>query len=348
MRRLVAAALALGAAGAAATEVTDQRGHTHHLEQPAERVVTLPMPAPSAWIGLDGGAPRLVGMNPVSLEAIRGHILGRIFPDSLRVSTEVVRGGIAPNVEAILALRPDAVFQWSTSGPDAILALERAGLRTFGMAYGTQERLRGYTRMMAAVAGKPARAEAILAWHGREQAMLEAALAAVSEGRRPRVLHLGRAAQAFAPAGTGTYNDWAIRLAGGRNAAASHPGNRGEIGVEQLLAWAPEVILLGNFDAAVPADVYANPLLRSLPAVRERRVYKVPLGGYRWDPPSLESPLAWLWLARLLHPEAELPALRPRMVEAFALLYGHALSDGEAAEILATRANAASRHAAVR
>ena len=42
------------------------------------------------------------------------------------------------------------------------------------------------------------------------------------------------------------------------------------VDVEQVLAWDPEVVLLGNFDAAMPDDIYApglaERLRRALPA----------------------------------------------------------------------------------
>jgi len=37
--------------------------------------------------------------------------------------------------------------------------------------------------------------------------------------------------------------------------------------------------------------------------VKNRRVYKIPLVGYRWDPPSAEWPLMWRWAAQKQHPE---------------------------------------------
>ena len=83
--------------------------------------------------------------------------------------------------------------------------------------------------------------------------------------------------------------------------------------IEQVLTWNPQVILLGNFDAAMPSDIYGDPRWQSVEAVKARRVYKFPLGGYRWDPPSQESALGWIWLAGLLHPEREPTNLRAVM-----------------------------------
>ena len=46
----------------------------------------------------------------------------------------------------------------------------------------------------------------------------------------------------------------------------------------------------------------SDPVWQNVSAVRERRVYKVPLGGYRWDPPGQESPLMWHWLTDIAFP----------------------------------------------
>lgn len=60
----------------------------------------------------------------------------------------------------------------------------------------------------------------------------------------------------------------------------------------------------------------------------------MPLGGYRWDPPNQESPLTWMWLANLLHPDVFDYDLRAEMHTAYELLYGHALTDAEIYKIL--------------
>ncbi len=125
-------------------------------------------------------------------------------------------------------------------------------------------------------------------------------------GPPAKVLYFNRFADGLKVAGTGTYNDFYIGLVGATN-PASGPGGLatgGMVGVdvEQVVAWDPDIILLGNFDGALPADVYASPAWAAITAVRESRVYKVPIGGYRWDPPSHESPLMWRWLAMLVHP----------------------------------------------
>ncbi|CAH0327824.1 hypothetical protein SRABI128_06499 [Microbacterium sp. Bi128] len=114
------------------------------------------------------------------------------------------------------------------------------------------------------------------------------------------------------------------------------------VDVEQVLAWDPEIILLGNFDDAMPTDVYANPVWQSISAVRSRRVYKVPLGGYRWDPPGQESPLMWRWLTDVSFPSGNRSTLRDETNDYFDFLYRYQPSATELDKILWTEANGTS------
>jgi iron complex transport system substrate-binding protein len=111
--------------------------------------------------------------------------------------------------------------------------------------------------------------------------------------------------------------------------------------VEQVLKWDPEVILLGNFDNAMPKDIYSDPVWQNVSAVRSHRVYKVPLGGYRWDPPGQESPLMWHWLADIAFPQDKSP-LRSRVGDYFRFLYNHEPTAEELNKILWTSTNSAS------
>ncbi|GLK67326.1 hypothetical protein GCM10008179_09640 [Hansschlegelia plantiphila] len=340
--RRFALALALAAAAsvpARAVEVTDQRGASFIFEKPAERAVFLPMPAASTYIAINRGERGVAGMNAASAAAMRDGVLGKLFPGYARIATNITLGaGTAPNVESILALRPDAVFAWAAAGDDALASLERVGLKALGMRYGSQEDMAGYIGMMGLVAGQEARARELNERQGRELESMKAAFAGLDDARRPRVLYLARASDAYRASGRGSYNDFYIRLTGGANVAAGGPSSA-TVNIEQILAWNPQVVLLGNFDTVMPADLYADPRWQDVEAVRSRRVYRMPLGGYRWDPPSQESALTWIWLAGLLHPGGPAKDLRGAMRGWFDFLYGHALSDDEIDGVLFAKEN---------
>jgi iron complex transport system substrate-binding protein len=339
-------ALVLAAMGqpARAVDITDQRGRSVAFEKLPQRVVFLPIPGPATFIAVDGSERKIVGMNAHSASAMREGLLGRMFPGFARIPTNVVMGAgdpsnFNPNVESILALRPDAVFQWATSvSGDVIGVLDRTGVPVLGMRAGSQEDLAGFITVMGQVAGDEARAADLLARQEQVMRKLESAMSGAPDLQRPRVIYFSRAAQTLRVGGKRSHSDFYIRLAGGQN-VASEIGAANTVTIEQVLAWNPQTILLGNFDSAMPSDIYDDPRWQGVEAVKNRRVYKMPLGGYRWDPPSQESALTWMWLAGLLHPELAQMNLRAAMREWFTFLYKHDLTDDEIDAILSAPRN---------
>lgn len=343
----VTATLLSGCGGAAdpvagaGISVTDQRGRTLTFPRPVRRMVTIPMPAAAIAIAVDKGVDHLVGMHSASWAAIHDGIMGEMFPRAERIAHDVASPQFVPNVESVLALNPDVVIQWSDEGSGVIAPLENAGLTVVGLGYGTQQDLDTWISIFGTLLGKESRAGQI----NRRMRLLLGRFTASPppSGHRPSVLYFNRFTGGYKVAGKGTYNDFCIKLVGATNPASGAHGlaGAGMLGVdaEQVLAWDPDVLLLGNFDSATPHDVYRNPVLRTVTAVRSRRVYKVPLGGYRWDPPSQESPLMWRWLSMIAFPHGPVFDLRGEIVSEYRFLYGHTPTGAQIDRILQLEAN---------
>ena len=324
------AALIPAATSAQAISVTDQEGREITLDKPAERIVTIPMPMASGVIAIDGGAEKLVGVNPLSLTALEEGILGKIFPDALGITDAVTGTDFVPNVEALAAANPDLVIQWGGRGPEIVDPILNAGLDAMLIIYGDEDKTRTYMTNVATALGKPGRIEDLVDW--REEVMQDIAgkVAAIADKDRPNVLYLGRSLSDITASGApNSYNNWYINLTGGKNAAAALQGNQ-SINREQIAQWDPDVILLNSFEPNLDVSwVYDDPILSLTRAAQEKRVYKMPLGGYRWDPPNQESPLTWMWLAELLHPDLFDFDLRAEMRDAYRVLYDYELTDAD-------------------
>lgn len=318
-----ATVLLSSAAFGAPIQFDDMLGNPVVLAEPTQRAVTLPMPAGSLLMSLDGGAEHLAGMHPNAYGLMKDGLLARLFPRAASVRTDITRSGFVPNVETLMQLQPDLVWQWGHMGDDLITPLRNAGLPTAALVYGTEARTREWIRLMGMSLGQEARAQAQLRWRDQVRADIAAVIQGIPRDQRPGVLYLARYAPQVRASGGGTSFDDDITLAGGRNVAAAI-GNGQTVNIEQLMAWAPDVILLNNFEPGLTPDtLYSDPLFADIPAVRDRRVYKVPQGGYPWDPPNQESPLYWQWLSLLLHPDKFHWPLRERIAQAYAELYGH-------------------------
>lgn len=331
----------VASSGTGTISVQDQRGKTVTFDKPVARVVTIPMPAASLLVAVDQGAGHLCAMHNASWVAMRDGIMGQLYPAALQLPHDIATADFTPNVESIRALDPDVVVQWSDSRLTA--PLENAGLKVLGLSNtGTQQDVDAWIALFAAVLGKPERAARIKARSDADLAQVRAA-AATRSGSGPRIVYFNRFAGGLKVAAANTYNDFYIRLVGGTNPASGDQGVKGSgmvgVDVEQVLAWDPEILLLGNFDAAMPDDVYANPVWQSAAAVRSRRVYKVPLGGYRWDPPGQESALMWHWLSDLSFPQGKASQLRSRITSCYDFLYARKPTSAQMDKILWTEVN---------
>lgn len=322
--------------------IVDQRDRTVTLDGEAKRVVTIPIPAASMFISVDGGTERLVAMHQLSKTAIKGRILQRFYPDALSIPSNITGKGFSfvPNVEELLALEPDLVFQWGHLNDDIIDPLVNAGLNVALIKIGPEAATRKWLNIMGTVTGKPEKAKAMIKWRDEVMAELKTATADIADDQKPRTLYFMNYLSKLRVAGGPSYNNFYINLAGGKN-PARELGMFQEVGIEQVIAWNPEVILLNGFEAKLsPQDVYNNPNLADVAAVKNRRVYKMPLGGYRWDPPNQESPLTWLWLSMILHPEKFNWDMYERINSNYQLMYGQDVSKDDVENILRFDMNA--------
>ena len=316
-----------------AISFVDLSGRTVTLEKPAERIVVIPIPWGSLLMALDGSADRLVAWHPSSKVAYEEGLLKKIFPEAAKIRTEVVGKKFMPNVEEVLTLKPDLVFQWGHKGKEIMEPLTNAGMTVALGRYGTQEYIEKIIMMMGRAIGKEDRAKTMLAWHNASMTEITKKVAAISLSERPRVLLFYKYRAGLQVYGGETYADFCFNLTGGINVVNEIP-KFPKVNEEQVIAWDPEVILLSNFDPVTPAEIYRNAKLAGVSAVKNKRVYKIPLGGYRWGPPNQESPLMWKWLTMIFHPDKFSWPLREEMAEKYRFLYGYNLSEKDTDAVL--------------
>ncbi|MDM7456339.1 MAG: iron ABC transporter substrate-binding protein [Tepidimonas sp.] len=151
--------------------------------------------------------------------------------------------------------------------------------------------------------------------------------------RRPRV-YLARAADGLETALPGSVNGECIEAACGINAAQGTGGNLARVSREQILAWAPEVIVTQypEFHALARRDDF----WRRLPAVRDGRLYLAPALPFGWldGPPSVNRLIGVRWLAARLHGQAARTEWLEDAREFNALFYGYAPTRDELARRL--------------
>lgn len=319
--------------------IVDQLGKTIELDGVPERVVTTIMPFPYIFYAVVGNNENLVGCNPSSIVAYNDSALKYMYPELANASTEFVDTSFVVNVEELIKLQPDVVFQWNYM-EDEIKKMEDAGIKVIALQYGSIDDLETWIQIIATMMGKPERAQELIAYFHSQVDEVDAALADLTEEDFTNVLLLS---DDMKVTGTGFSSYW-LEHSGATNPAGDLSGEALNINMEQVYEWNPSIIYIGNFTELQPSDLLENKLEGEdwsvVEAVQSGQVYKIPIGGYRWDPPGVETPLMIKWLAKIQHPEAfEDMDMNEEVKEFYKEVYNFELTDEMLNEILGDTQN---------
>lgn len=249
--------------------------------------------------------------------------------------------GSTMSIETLLQLQPDLILDAGTADATYISGVQRVSEQTGLPTVLVQGRIADHAaqlREVGALLGVPERAARLAAFADSALQLAAQVRADAPPARRPRVYY-GRGIDGLETGLEGSINLELIEFCGGRNvAAAAGKGSLTRVSLEQILAWDPEVIVTQQPEFA--QRVLSDPLWKSLPAVRARRVHCAPSLPFGWldGPPGLNRLIGIPWLVEKLHPQP--PALRafgplPQAVRQFyQQFYGKDLAAAEVGKLL--------------
>ncbi len=266
-----------------ALQVKDDRGQEISLAAPPQRIVSL----------YGGLTETLIALG------LKDRLVAHIQGDESLPNLPTVGTHLQPNVEMILALKPDLVVQGGVpKGMPALKKLEAEGVPVAMFAPQDFPGLYSLIQRLGALTGTGEAATALN--HGLETRLAE--VARRLKGARPvrvffEVRHLNLLA-----AGRGSMVNDIITRAGGVNIVES-PQRLAPFGLEALLQADPEIYIIqqGPMNKS-PEDIYSRPYFQELRAVKARRVLVVEESLF--SRPGPRSAAAVEQLARFLHPEA--------------------------------------------
>ncbi|MEA4891158.1 MAG: ABC transporter substrate-binding protein [Peptococcaceae bacterium] len=314
--------------------IQDQLGKTIELDGVPQRVATTIMPFPYIYYAVVGNSDNLIGCNPSSIVAYENSALKYMYPELAGANTSFVDTSFIVNVEELLKLKPDVVFQWNYMDEE-IAKMEAAGIKVVALQYGTLDDLETWIRIIGKMFQKEDRAEELISlFHENVDEVKEKIDTLTPEDFR-NILILSDNMEVT---GTGFAKYW-VENSGAINPAGELSGQELNVDMEQVLEWDPEIIYIGNFTELQPSDLLQNKLPGQdwslVRAVKDGQVYKIPIGGYRWDPPGVETPLMIKWLAKIQHPQLFSDMdMRQEVKEFYQDVYRFTLTDAMLDEIL--------------
>jgi iron complex transport system substrate-binding protein len=164
-------------------------------------------------------------------------------------------------------------------------------------------------RFYGEVFGKEERAEKYIAYLENTIDFLRSHTEKIPERERKTVFH-GYSHSHLVTLGGDTFMQDRIKTAGCLNASEilSTSGAKeglhvglAEVSMERVLGWDPDILVI---DTGEPDDLYSDPRWKNIKAVKNRMVFKQPVGVFIWDRPTAEAAILHpLWLAKTAYPE---------------------------------------------
>ncbi len=285
--RLVGAVILLVAEAAQAFTVRDMRAQEVVLAGRPERIVSL-VPSVTEDLFAVGGEDRLVGVTDFC-----------DWPPAARDKPRV-GGMVGPNLETIVALRPDLVIATDEGNSQSTFdQLARLGVPVYVVRARRLEQAIEVLDRMGELTGRTA---AVAPLVERLRARVRRVVEAVRSHGRRRVLYVLWADPIIVPGRDGLVTEL-VTLAGGISVTAGASGAYPRLGLEAVVALNPDVIVLARHGGDQTPVLRATwERLAALPAIRAGRVHAVD-GSilHRYGPRVVDGLEA---LARIIHPEA--------------------------------------------
>lgn len=321
--------------------VTDLKGREVSVPQDVKRIAVVPIPWASVIYAIDGSSERLAAIHPGAMSAYKGKFLETKDKNFAQLDTKIIAQNFSVNIESAAQAGIDTAILWQYQDKDAE-KLTKVGIPTLLIYNDTVENLKKSFLIIGKLLGKEERATKINQYYDTTTEKI-IAKKAWEKTDKPTVLFLRNAKLRLQ--GNDNFMHEALRIGGGNNPYGQINGGREQtVAMEEVYKQNPDIILLSNFDKFVPDDLYDNKIpgqdWSTVKAVKEKRVYKVPMGIYRWDAPGVETPLMMEWLAHVLQPELfkelDVRADAKKFYEDF---MHYNISEADMAQIFADEAN---------
>ena len=298
--------------------VTDVMGRQVEFKDEVKSIIAIPWPWSSFIFAITGSTDQIATMSQTALNSYKNCMFQVLAPGLADSDTGFIEdknkdGGSfgTMNIEEMARINPDMVIIYKRDAETMLPILESAGIKTVVFDYGDLQEVQDGMKILGGLLGGTSEehADTMIKWHEDTAKKMDDLFGTLSDDEKPTVLHLYDENLTVV---TNSFNTNMITRAGGLNVATqegsdqTNSANEG-VNFEQILKWDPDYIVLGNFSKITPEQIYNNELAdqdwSQLTAVKNKRVYKVPMGLYRWDAPNTEAHLFMEWFAKMLHPD---------------------------------------------
>lgn len=283
-----------------------------------------------SYVELDGEADHIVAAEKYPLQVAKQGLLGHIYPEIVRIS-EIPTVGYVLDTEEVIRTAPDVILTSAPGGEvPKFIEFPRVVVLDFDLD-NRRSRFDSWQRL-GTLLGKEQRTREILKKYSQTRELLDRSLRATRTPMVTVAVAVGGGA-GWSLGGKNYFLNDRLQFAGATN-VGSNLAVYPTANLEELLVLNPESLLLNSLpgDTHFPEELYSKPQWQVLRAVRNRRVYKMPVYSFMGGP--LDDSLLLLWMAEVFHPEAFTQGLRETIKDVYSNAYGYDISDEEIDEAI--------------
>ena len=214
--------------------------------------------------------------------------------------------------EQIAPLNSDLVIMKTYMAEKLGKSIEELGVNVVYLDLETPEKFYQDIRTLGQIFGNNERAEEIVQLYQGNETRISDALSGLTDEEKPSVLMLQYSNKDDAITFSIAPIDWLqtmlVMNAGGDPVwkDATTDGGWTIVSLEQIAAWNPEMIFVVDYSGKavdVVAQLKTDPSWQALAAVKDEKVYAVPVDFLSWDQADSRWGMGELWLASKMHPD---------------------------------------------
>jgi iron complex transport system substrate-binding protein len=306
--------------------IIDMTGRSVEIPASVNKVVTA------------GGTPAVnaflfaLGCGDTIQNGMPGYMSGKnwkfqsVFAPKIATEPVVSNGGPSwdVNTETLSALTYDVVFVVNKISADNLV---KKGFPVVVLYWDSPESIKNTMTLLGNIMGK----EDIARDYNRyyDDTLKSVAKRVSNVKVKPKALYLNYTNLSLPMTSTAT---WVIENACGINVAKGQK-DHAPVNIEQLLAWNPDYLFVWNkneIDA-----IYKDQRFTSMNAVKNKKVFVMPMGAHVWSHYTPEQPLAVLWAAEIFFPDTFKDTSIRKVVYAFyGRFFNYKLSEDQITQIL--------------
>lgn len=308
--------------------ITDTLNREVSLEKSIDSIITVFPPTTAMVLAIDGAE----NLKAVDCGSINNQVLKAIYPQFEQVAN-IGHQFKGINKEEILSFDPDIVFASNWRRNQTMEEHESC----FPIVYVNVENIDTFKEsflVMGKALDKEERTRDLLLFYNQKMEKIMQAANSIPLNERPKVYMTSHGT--FNTCTKNSIENYILELCGGINVAngledeLSPGGLYPEIGVEQLLKWNPDIILVNSYCSSKSInEIYNNPVLEDINAVKNRQVYKMPDFISCWYIAVPESILGMEWTLYKLYPEKIDFNIKDEIKEFYKKFYNYDISDKE-------------------